>query len=441
MKFFRIYRDENSDGGGGNFNPTGDASPAVESSTPSNDGGTSEAVTEGGSSGDVYPAEPGSNGSADPSSGESAPTDNYVLTKMPERGTSEYDQKFNELSMEDQLKLEQEINSMYNESDPELAKLLLGESDDATDDADKTTEVSGDKTDMTDENSQEFKSISQDVFNKLPPEVQTTVKAMNDTLKEAEPYLTDEFQAGFKAINEDPVIQNRLQELKNGNTGINQHIKEGYNPNDHITKEDVESLDFSTPEKKSASITKISEWLNNAADKGFKISSDNSNLEKGIYEQKINTKIEVEKQIGAMVSKNPSMQSDLGYEDNDHPLATFFTWVGENGIKGDAFAKFGVEHVFSMYQSQTGNTQKIIDKQVMETKKKIFLDLDNHDSNARNLSRNTQSHTDSTQGQMYKGIDTQRYLNDAAYASRMYEKADWPTQQKLESLKYTGTIE
>lgn len=448
MPYFKIRRDPESNGGGGgdatasaaptDVNsgspaPAPDPGPGPSTSTPDIDNPSSQVSAPDGSQ---------NSGTQGAGTQNIDSKDEYVITKLPGRNTPEYAAAYDELPFEDQLKLEQELNSLYDGSDESL-RAAMDKKDGAeptVDPANEDPNAQNDPNAAPPAEGENFTAISKDEFEKLTPAVQDTVRAMNKKVEDLSQYEDPNFQQGLDLISKDPVIQNRLEALKRGENGVTDHIKKNYDPNTHIDAERMKKLDFSSAAKEPASRQELADMLFEASQQGYAMAENNARLQKTEYEEKINTKVSVEKQLNAMVGDNPSMKSDLPFEHNDHPLKKFFEWVSAEGIPSKQLDKLGVKHVFTMYQSKTGGMKDIIDKQIQETKKQIFLDFDEMDNTARNMSRTTQTNNGVPQGQMYKGIDMTRYKSDNGYRARMYENADFETQLGLEKYVTQGVL-
>jgi hypothetical protein len=387
-------------------------------------------------------------------SGEGEP--DYVLLKLPARDDPEYTAAFNNLSFDDQVKVESELSALNNNTDPELAKLLNeklsktkeGEGEGEGDGSgEKKKEEGGEgegegkKTGEGEEATPEFKAVSKEEFAAFPDRAKEALLAMDKEIKSVEEFNKPEVQDGLAKMMSDPIISQRVEQLKSGQEDpyeVTEEMRKGYNPNDHTTLDELKkNIDFSTADKADASLQFVSNLLYEAAQRGHNMASSNFELTAKQITRNAETKAEIEKQLTVMVGANPSMKSELKYVDPKHPLNPFLQWVGVNKISAEQFAKLGVKNVFTMYQSASGKSQQVIDQQIADAKKKVFLDLEEMDDSARTLSKTSQTQKTVTE-QMYKGIDLDKYASDPVYRQRMYERAEWNTQLELEKFVVTG---
>jgi len=136
---FRVYQDQGGDtetpGGGGGDSAVADTpiDAGLETGTPAPDAGDTDTGTPSPEGGDT--------------AGDGDPT--YLLDSMPERGTPEYVQKFNEMSMEDRLKVEQEIMEGHEQKIKEGGDEKPPEKKEEPDKTGKKPEDTGTKPDQT----------------------------------------------------------------------------------------------------------------------------------------------------------------------------------------------------------------------------------------------------------------------------------------------------
>jgi len=369
-----------------------------------------------------------------------------VTTLPPDRNSDEYWEAYDKLSSDDRNKIAQELVDLpfnkdlqeeLNEAINRDVKAKEGLNDVDKDSADdKSADADGDSN--APDNS-DIK-ISADQFKELAPEVQEVVQEMQKTITDLGKYADPDFQEGLKVFTSDPIIAARSKELQEGKT-LDQTMEDlktnGFDPNDI-----VDSKEFSEVFGKNNMGQEQQQWLSNklhdAANAGFQQATKMASVvaKQGAARQEI--RAELDKQVAGMISKNPSMASDLATNDPNHPLSEFFKWT-DGQFSTKQVNKLGVAEVFKMYNSVTGGEQKSFDNVIKDTKLKFLDDMESIDKTARTMLKG-QGTPQQTSGQMYNGIDLGRYNKDPGYAERMYDQANWDTQKGLEYFKYNGKL-
>ena len=358
-----------------------------------------------------------------------------VLTTLPPKDSAEYEAEFDKLPMDKRLQVEKELNELPNnkEMQAELEKYLESLK---PKEGDKPAE--GEKLPAAGDES-EIPQITAEEIQALPENAQKVLISMQESLNKLSDFSAPEVQRGLDTLVSDPIVALRIKEINEGLTTEKsiENIKKSFNPNDFASADDIARLDFVGD--RQASMQLLSNMLLKAANHGNSAAKQVAELEKSQIIHMTKLQNETTKQLDQLVADNKeSLKSDLPYEHPDSPVGKFTKWAEER-VSAEQFRTMTAKTLYAAYLADSGTLDKAMSKIANNSRLQFIKGFEEMQDKARTIGSRAPA-SKNKDNEMYKGIDLTRYKNDLRYAEAAFDKADWPTQQKLEQFRATGKM-
>ncbi len=434
--------DQNSQGGQGAA-PAAPAAPAAapaapaaapasspsSSPSPAPQGAQGAPATGGAASAGPSGAPAPAAGAPSPAAGAPAAAPARVIESLPPRGSDEYWAKFDALSPEDKYKVESE----WKDVDTGAAEGPKPADPNAPKDP-AAQPLPGDKP----AEGGEDLFLDEAFVAALPEREQKTVRAMQSTLDQFGDLMTPEFQEGMDRMVKDPIIKARMDELSTGKVWESAELTKDFDPGAYVKAAELERLDpVSDPEGYRAYHDKLTRTAyEDGLKKGslateYKMQQQVAFAErKSKFDVGFNKLAEVHPELKA---KDPSVKE---FNNPNHPMFPFLKWAAAN--YRDSFF-MGTENAFeaayASFLASGGKLNQAISSHVQRANLKFIRGVQEAQKTAATVGRQTSTSAPQAQA-LVPGIDADRYLSDKDYARQVYDRADHPTRQKLEALRY-----
>ncbi len=353
---------------------------------------------------------------------------------MPARGSDEYWAKFDTMTPEQRYQVEREWHDVESGT-AEAPKPPDPNAPAPTDD--KAKALPGDAPAAAEE-----LFLEESWLGTLPEREQKTIRAMQASLDQFQPMMTPEFQEGMDRMVKDPIIKQRMDEIAGGNLWEPGDLAKEFNPAAYVKPEELEKLDaVSDPEGYKA-------YHENLVKQAY-----TDGLKKGSFATKYEMQQEVafaEKKskfdlgFGKLAEAHPELKAQDStvkeFSDPKHPIFPFLKWASVN-YRDDFFLKNenGFEAAYAGFLASGGQLNKAIASHVQAANMKFIRAVNDASKTAATVGRNSSAQTPQAKA-LIDGVDTDRYLSDGNYARQVFDRADQPTRQKLEKLRY-GTLQ
>lgn len=370
----------------------------------------------------------------------------YVLDTMPARGTPEYIEKFNELPIEDRVKVEQEIAEGHEQKIKEEGDETPKEEDKKPDEAGKKPDDTGTKPDETGK-----KAAPRDVGEWTPEDLakldepsQNRIRAMQDIITQFEPFMDADLQKGLDIFQNDPFIKARIEEIQNkGPLSLPDAVQQEFDVNSYLTEEDKKAYELLDDVGKQG----FSNALAKAYEHGAKITRVQVETESAAHVQVAERVGLFEKQLDTLAGSNPSLKAPsdkdgnpVPYRDKTNPLYEYVQWAADVNNLGDEWlARHGHKAGYATYLAVTGKSDEAMANVAKSTRTQFIKNLEAADKDiAATAGRDSQ--TPAGGKKEMDGIDLDLYKKDMTYRRKIFDGANRELKGRLEHFAATGEI-
>lgn len=349
---------------------------------------------------------------------------------MPPRGSDEYWARFDTLSAEDKYKVESE----WKDVDTGAAEAPKPADPNAPAKDPAAQPLPGDKP----AEGGEDLFLDESFVAALPEREQKAVRAMQSTLDQFGDLMTPEFQEGMDRMVKDPIIKARMDELASGKQWEAGELAKEFNPDVYVKPEDLEKIDPVTDPEGFKNYHR--QLAKQAYEDGLKKGSFATELKMQQQVHFAERKSKFDTGFSKLADAHPELKakdpSVKEFNDPNHPMFPFLKWAAAN--YRDSFFlgnENAFEAAYASFLASGGKLNQAITSHVQRANLKFIRGVQEAAKTAATVGRNTSTSAPQAQP-LVPGVDSDRYLSDREYARQVYDRADHPTRQKLEALRY-----